>query len=30
MGQAARLAGVNPADLTILAVAMQRGEPVTP
>jgi tRNA uridine 5-carboxymethylaminomethyl modification enzyme len=25
MGQAGRLAGVNPADLTLLAVAIRRG-----
>ncbi len=29
MGQASRLAGVNPADLTLLAVAMRRGRPRT-
>ena len=27
MGQASRLAGVNPADLTLLAVAIRRGRP---
>ena len=26
MGQAGRLAGVNPADLTLLAVTMRRGQ----
>ena len=29
MGQATRLAGVNPADLTLLAVAIRRGPLVT-
>jgi len=29
MGQASRLAGVNPADLTLLAVAIRRGRPRT-
>jgi len=27
MGQASRLAGVNPADLTLIAVAIRRGPP---
>jgi tRNA uridine 5-carboxymethylaminomethyl modification enzyme len=30
MGQAGRLAGVNPADLTILAVAIRRGPSARP
>ncbi|MCZ6755392.1 MAG: FAD-dependent oxidoreductase, partial [Gemmatimonadetes bacterium] len=30
MGQASRLAGVNPADLTLLAVAIRRGRPTVP
>ena len=30
LGQASRLAGVNPADLTLVAVAIRKGPPAAP